>query len=1024
MVLPTGNNMDTKKHAAKARMSHDKDNEVDTQRVIEDVNNRKEWQEVRNAVESVVVRSLRRRLWRACRTEDPIAALQCYTATRSVWEEWRRQEIVQEQTAAAQHQHNNSKGHSHPLEGFRPWRKKTQSSVKHQHSAAAAAASPPLGSQAAASISSEVLSDSNTNTTNTALGVVGLLQIHMNPSDLFVLDDYKDPIRDGYQQPDDFYDEQQERQLGQQNWKDKCRSVVSRIGVTRQAFVLPSSTPASPATTVDQEELSSSRQYSNITNIHNKNSNLLEADILMMMTTTPLHEAARMGHGALFQCMLSAASQASSSSLSYVDLDTRNGAGRTVLHCAAGGITAAEASFLALRRKKLNFDVDDDDEDDNSSGQEMDVGIPAPRPPLAAIESERKDTFSNRNLKGSVLNVARTFGKWAKFQRVPTPSLQRDDEQHTNSNAATLESDANHSGPAQQAQRDSDRMDVVKSILSWTRAGTNEACASMAIMPTVDQGGVSINSVDLSFGRTALHYGAELGRSDLCQAILQSFYGTMLTVIDCTGRTPCELAGAGGFAHLATYLEARALLFVDPYGTDEDLLTAITAQSPESNDTNNRGILPFSWFETLRLPEVQLRRERRLVQSLEKTRQIAQRLRLRHFARNTIVEDMQQANDDNSGSAALPTKESSDFRLGGDINDKDKEAVVVDRPVPTDSTIKGDKSKDNDFNMYEDQLHEAHIESFLTFHSWDVTKALEAFSSDPFEAFQTAGILLPQCKAQRESSSSKKQICLICCDEFDSTSVSWKQLSGCCHSFCADCLEDYLTECSKSRTGVVVPCPHHDCNMLMSPWEIQMLSPYDVHSALVQSANDNYVVSANDLRFCPHPGCGQKGAIRMTLPEHLDSPKLARSGLLQLVGAVCTNVYDEQSPNRNATSSLTGYKADFPAASYDGVVDPSYYNLFNLKQPKKAHRFCFHCGDQKIHWPVTCERLSEWKATIAAQVKTVHGDEEQKLENGEANIFEDVAQKLWMKANTRPCPQVGDESKLLIGGISFCIRFH
>jgi hypothetical protein len=244
-------------------------------------------------------------------------------------------------------------------------------------------------------------------------------------------------------------------------------------------------------------------------------------------------------------------------------------------------------------------------------------------------------------------------------------------------------------------------------------------------------------------------------------------------------------------------------------------------------------------------------------------------------------------------------------------------------------------------------------------------------------------------------------MCLICCDDIDTDSKGWRRLTGCVHSFCTDCLGDYLAECAKSNTGVVVKCPHHECKSLLSPSELVELAPTaEVHDKLLAASNDNMVVSANDLRFCPYPGCGQKGAVKINTPEDARTPKLAGTGLLELVGAVCTNVQNEL-PDKGVSEDYVEERSTVQTVlTYEGVPDARYYDLTSFVQPKSAHRFCFQCGEQFIHWPVSCEQLSAWKTTIDEQINEVDGDA------GAGSNFNDVAQKLWMKANTRPCPKV------------------
>jgi hypothetical protein len=77
----------------------------------------------------------------------------------------------------------------------------------------------------------------------------------------------------------------------------------------------------------------------------------------------------------------------------------------------------------------------------------------------------------------------------------------------------------------------------------------------------------------------------------------------------------------------------------------------------------------------------------------------------------------------------------------------------------------------------------------------------------------------------------------------------------------------------------------------------------------------------------------------------------------------------------------------------------NYFSAASLEQPKRAHRFCFECGDTQVHWStITCKRLAEWKSTVQQGIKEV--------EDRDRTDYNAVAQKLWLKVNTRPCPKV------------------
>jgi len=57
-----------------------------------------------------------------------------------------------------------------------------------------------------------------------------------------------------------------------------------------------------------------------------------------------------------------------------------------------------------------------------------------------------------------------------------------------------------------------------------------------------------------------------------------------------------------------------------------------------------------------------------------------------------------------------------------------------------------------------------------------------------------------------------------------------------------------------------------------------------------------------------------------------------------------------------------------------------------------------------MHWPISCETLEKWKDAVREEVGTAVDEKNGETASGEES-FNDVAQRLWLKANTRPCPQ-------------------
>jgi len=301
----------------------------------------------------------------------------------------------------------------------------------------------------------------------------------------------------------------------------------------------------------------------------------------------------------------------------------------------------------------------------------------------------------------------------------------------------------------------------------------------------------------------------------------------------------------------------------------------------------------------------------------------------------------------------------------------------------------GERSKSSDGAPKNPVLEDSHLEIYMTHHNWDLAAALDAFRQNRVQAFADAGIQNYFDDKKEEEKSTEDEnayTCAICYDD-EVEKEDWMTLGNCGHGFCKDCLTDYLKECAINRTPAhLVKCPDHNCNSGFSKPDIQSLlekDQPDAMSCILEASTESFVTSHTNYRFCPHPGCSG-------IVHRFRQPKWASAdydeSIMNYTGAVCTAV--------TPSVEKTGNECTL---TYEGVEDMDYINCRSLQQPKKAHRFCFECGEA-VHWPLTCERLAEWKNRVSDEIGKVDG------ENGDSG-FNELAQKIWLKANTRPCPK-------------------
>lgn len=977
---------------------------------------------------SVMVRSLRRRLWKALQEEDVATATRAYTATKTDYERWLDEELVEEELLRKRKEEKKDIKQKERRDARPMALKKLGAFVNSPRVSMDTKRS--LKESSRSLLAGEVRKSQFMDDDGDSFGSSQpILQSELHPNDEFVRDDFYGPH--------DSYDVEL---LSPPMPKVKKESSMKskRMG-PRLAGFMPWRSPPSRTWGLHEAVLKGRLDFQE------------EPDKVDENMTTLMHEASRIACPDFVRLLLGRGGNP----------NVRNGQQRTALHMVAGGMLEQESRFV-----------------EQEAALPSDVGIRTPVVDLNDEEGDEKD--EQKMHKKAARAMSRMFLKLKDGVSADAALKAK---------ATTVLPSGDDVG-----RYTSQRMDTLLCILSWFHPDDNTPAAGE---------GPTINSVDAR-GRTALHYAAETGRTDLCLTILTSF-GAILTIVDESGRTPCELAAEQKHPDLAAQLEARALLYTDPYGLDEDLLASVwagssddevvdTSKKKKKRSAHSKLVPPFSWYETWKMEKVRLERQHRvttlfgqmqeaLVAKQEHRESIE--FMYNHGVNDSIEEDMvhpdaavvatkaekhtetieEKANADQekleteemttkppaepskavennpetatdegtapqcnseTGNEEGPASQSWSEQESQDVT---AEKNALEKPVGVVPTMRVNEelsgceeavravaskatSEENsvvvklvdgvatkpmgEFHVLSKVLQEAYVEQFAAFHSWNTAAALKTFGQDPFAALTGAGIdiqaeELPA--TTQDDTPALTLVCLICCDEMDAESENWVDLSGCDHAFCSDCLGDYVSECARSRdNGVAIKCPHHECSIPLSLDEVEKLAPSpDVYESLLKASDENFVAMAADLCFCPHPGCD--GVVRRFLPGFVSSAKLDRN-LIDLCGAVCTGGH--------LGIGVDDPQDDSCPLTYDGVRDPNYKMTRNAVQPKRPHRFCYSCGSQTTHWPIQCDALEEWKEKIANEIGEL---DEPDAREGDCVNFNDVAQRLWMKANTRPCPK-------------------
>ncbi|KAG7345581.1 IBR/half ring-finger domain containing protein [Nitzschia inconspicua] len=853
------------------------------------------------AIHDVIVRSLRRRLWKAIQEDDKETALRTYQATLFDFRQWLQEEEdlraqMQEEELKRQLPYQTGKINYHQI------RHKGNHKRNLQHDDTAGHNSSLL--KCCYNYEKELEQKFGGQR-------VPILETLMNPSEPFIADDFLSPY-DRYDQPvrKDLPDPVKYA-AEQKAIEDAARRKRRRARRPRVAFRYLIKRDDVPD--IDASPTATSGDSSGV-------ENSTKEDVFM---TTPLHEAARLGAGNFVAILLAQGG----------DPNRRNGLARTALHTCAGGLTYEEQ----VLSQAISHTLDSDDR--TSSLDTVPVSIQAnflPDKVLSLIQGPKTIPIHGNESQSEL------FGRLFRSAKSNKEKVERGHSFiHRKRNTVPIK-------PSQGRYETlmAERLDAALSILSWVQKDTGD--------------GPSINAVDAD-GRTALHYASGMGRSDICMAILSDF-GAILTIVDDVGaRTPCEVAANQGHKELAAQLEARALLYVDPYGLDDDLMENIRTVR-ENTNSRRKLVPPFKWFETLSASELTKIRYKRVSQT---------RLEM-----SNVIDEC---------TAAAKIKKLSSSSSDSSTNDTD--VCIIDgnshKATPaTEGEITHIDFALNKCNLKQifQRLQDSHIELFLSFHKWNVMNAVKAFRQYAFDAFSVANVPLPLPKVDGKSD---EKTCQICYDD-NVASEDWMYLLGCEHGFCKDCLSVYIQDCAQEKQPMYsITCPHHECRSLIAKHDIERLLENDSASLkrLYEASTENFVTASADFKFCPFPGC--RGTVHRLLPSKFSSGRLD-ANILDYTGATCVAVRGSERIGDGCT------------LTYEGVEDLEYNNCHSTEQPPKAHRFCFACGGG-VHWPLTCERLEQWNEKIREEIGEI-------TDGTDVRDYNDLAQKIWIKANTRPCP--------------------
>lgn len=193
--------------------------------------------------------------------------------------------------------------------------------------------------------------------------------------------------------------------------------------------------------------------------------------------------------------------------------------------------------------------------------------------------------------------------------------------------------------------------------------------------------------------------------------------------------------------------------------------------------------------------------------------------------------------------------------------------------------------------------------ALLSHFKWQTESCLEAYLEDPERVQQTLGIS-PLAEGNVEEHQSIT--CSICWEESHENVAL-----PCHHVFCKECMLRHLEVNVDQGRSFDIDCPHSGCNMLVPEYLVQKHAPLEMYRRYAKFANNAFVETRKDMRWCPRPGCQNA-------------------------------VYDPiQERNCRAGYCACGY------------------------------RFCFDCN-LEAHSPINCEVMKDWRVKLDQDAASLH----------------------------------------------------
>lgn len=461
---------------------------------------------------------------------------------------------------------------------------------------------------------------------------------------------------------------------------------------------------------------------------------------------------------------------------------------------------------------------------------------------------------------------------------------------------------------------------------------------------------VSLNQIDLD-GNAAIHYAAANGLVACVQKLVQ--LGAIISIVNKEQLTCCEIADQAGYKKLALMLEIALVFQPEDEGMAgfEDVNLFPYEGRPAKLFLDGQA-LSLSGVHNFVEDAVSLAAKAMGGEELFRSR--AECL-LNAFAWD--VEKFAKAFREDPGKVladALMEPVGSELQMSAGSTDE-KDIVNNNIDVKTDENTQTSENNRKEVESENLELGDIQLQENET----TATKKPSTLLNDTSEKLDpTTPVEEVMCGVCGDTLLPAMDVSMFIKDEVESPELrTLSCLSG--HKFCVDCWSSHLQVQVLENGSGCLPCPGYRCGESLNlKWAPILLKKQENVNRLLQQ-RINHAIDCSGWKQCPEPDCG-------------------------MVVFIPSSEQDERDNS----------KSDGEEASKQGPLMSQAVTCGN------GHSFCVSCTDV-AHSPCSCTELPTWCRLVQAETKKMNLQSDKE---GGMNS-DDIANALWVAANTKRCPR-------------------